>query len=309
MYTSENDPPYRIDRTVDPRSGSFGTVHKTTNNTDGDAYAVKVFHNVSWNNNRQTILREIGVLELCMHRNIVKLVEAYEVATVPDVLYVVMTPWVPVTLDDLICNPDPLRRKTFPWFAAGMESTLDCAHRLMRELADGLAYLHDLSLKHKDLKPNNILLQHATDAHRITPLITDFGVSKVFRVGGATRYTNSTYEFLSLEQLNHEESSLKSDIWQLGCCYSYMLCVASGGSRAANTLCDSYMCQLRACNIAREAEHFKKALHQLVVYHEQNRPREKRMLHMVADGMLDLNPSTRLDIDMIRDQMASLQEA
>lgn len=178
-YTSENDLPYAIDRTVEPRSGGFATVYKMRNRTSGEAYAVKVFRKMSRNKKRQIILREMRVLELCMHRNLVKLVEAYEVATIPDMLYVVMTPWVPFSLDDLVSATDTRRTITFPWFAAGMSSTLQCVRRLMHELADGLSYLHGLLIKHKDLKPDNILLQHAADAQIITPLITDFGVNKI----------------------------------------------------------------------------------------------------------------------------------
>ncbi|ERS98097.1 serine/threonine protein kinase [Sporothrix schenckii ATCC 58251] len=246
-----------------------------------------------------------------MHRNIVKLVEAYEVATIPGMMYVVITPWVPVTLDDLIDNSDERRTAKFPWFTAGTESTLQCVYRLMRGLADGLAYLHGLSIKHKDLKPDNILLQYAADGQRILPLITDMGLSKTWRTGAATLFTNSTREFLSPEQLDHQESSLKSDIWQLGCCYSWMLTTASGGWQAVKDLNNSYTSQMRSCVIAQEDRHFKKALYQVVAYRGQDQSTqyaERGMLNMVVDGMLDLNPSTRLDIGMVRKEMARLQD-
>jgi TolB-like protein/tetratricopeptide (TPR) repeat protein/tRNA A-37 threonylcarbamoyl transferase component Bud32 len=56
------------------------------------------------------------------------------------------------------------------------------ALRLIRELADGLAYAHDHGVIHRDLKPENVLLsaRHA--------MVTDFGVAKALSVAtqGAT---------------------------------------------------------------------------------------------------------------------------
>ena len=56
---------------------------------------------------------------------------------------------------------------------------LDEAVRLLRELADALAYAHGEGVIHRDLKPDNVLLSHG---HAI---VADFGVAKA--IAAATR--------------------------------------------------------------------------------------------------------------------------
>jgi serine/threonine-protein kinase len=66
------------------------------------------------------------------------------------------------------------------------------ALRLIRELADGLAYAHEHGVIHRDLKPENVLLsgKHA--------IVTDFGVAKALSVathgvtGGGDGFTGNT---------------------------------------------------------------------------------------------------------------------
>src|SRR5678815_4097238 len=57
------------------------------------------------------------------------------------------------------------------------------ALRLVREVADALAYAHDRGVMHRDLKPENVLL---SGGHAV---IADFGVAKALAsatLGGAT---------------------------------------------------------------------------------------------------------------------------
>ena len=56
---------------------------------------------------------------------------------------------------------------------------LDDAVRLLRELADALAYAHGEGVMHRDLKPDNVLLSHG---HAV---VADFGVAKA--IAAATR--------------------------------------------------------------------------------------------------------------------------
>jgi len=100
----------------------------------------------------------------------------------------------------------------------------------MYELADAVTYLHANQIKHKDIKPENILLYREGNVAEITPLITDFGVSKVFSKDALTNYTDSTRSYLAPEQLHKESSTLKADIWQLGCSFAYLLALVAGAN-------------------------------------------------------------------------------
>ena len=48
---------------------------------------------------------------------------------------------------------------------------------LMLKILDGLAYAHDNDIVHRDIKPDNIMIE----GHSKRPLITDFGVARVSR--------------------------------------------------------------------------------------------------------------------------------
>lgn len=82
-------------------------------------------------------------------------------------------------------------------------------------LAMGLAFLHEKKVRHKDIKPRNILV------HRGTVIYTDFGSS--FDSAGLThsategRPTFLTRRYSAPEVLEHEKRTSKSDVYSLGC--------------------------------------------------------------------------------------------
>ena len=59
---------------------------------------------------------------------------------------------------------------------------------LMRQIAKGLAFLHDRRIVHRDLKPDNIFVKSRPN---LVIKLGDFGLSKVFEVGAITSTMNS----------------------------------------------------------------------------------------------------------------------
>ncbi len=49
---------------------------------------------------------------------------------------------------------------------------------LMKQMASGLAYLHDRRIAHRDIKPENILLQQMQNLEFLVVKLTDFGLAK-----------------------------------------------------------------------------------------------------------------------------------
>ncbi|OAL00922.1 kinase-like protein [Phaeosphaeriaceae sp. SRC1lsM3a] len=82
-------------------------------------------------------------------------------------------------------------------------------------LTAGLAFMHDEKIRHKDVKPQNILI------HEGHVLYTDFGYSYDF--SGFTRSTTEgrpnalTKRYSSPELLMQEPRNKKSDVFSLGC--------------------------------------------------------------------------------------------
>lgn len=96
-------------------------------------------------------------------------------------MHLAISPWAPYTLHDFLHMPEALRETRCAWFQPGSVESVREIHRIMYELADAVSYLHMNDIKHKDIKPENILLHCEGNAAEITPLITDFGVRKMPR--------------------------------------------------------------------------------------------------------------------------------
>jgi len=96
------------------------------------------------------------------------------------------------------------------------------ALKIVREVADGLAYAHEHGIVHRDIKPENILLSggHA--------LIADFGIARGFRTDNETQLTVTglavgTPAYMSPEQAVGEPVDPRSDIYSLACVLYEML--------------------------------------------------------------------------------------
>src|SRR3989441_9916364 len=88
------------------------------------------------------------------------------------------------------------------------------AGRVLREVAWALAYAHSQGLVHRDVKPDNIMLEEATGR----ALVADFGIAG--QVRGAAGLDGGevigTPEFMSPEQALGEHVDGRSDMYALG---------------------------------------------------------------------------------------------
>ena len=93
---------------------------------------------------------------------------------------------------------------------------LDEVRRIVCEIADALAYAHDRGVIHRDIKPDNILLDGASGK----ALVTDFGIARAMEAG--TRLTQTgiavgTPAYMSPEQAEGvRDVDGRADIYALG---------------------------------------------------------------------------------------------
>jgi serine/threonine-protein kinase/endoribonuclease IRE1 len=92
---------------------------------------------------------------------------------------------------------------------------------LLRQLADGLAYLHSLKVVHRDLKPQNVLIDEAG-----TVKISDMGLAKKMEMltsFSGTSQASGTVGYQSPEVLLQKKQSSKMDVWGYGCVAYFVL--------------------------------------------------------------------------------------
>uniref|UniRef100_A0A1J3CRW3 non-specific serine/threonine protein kinase n=1 Tax=Noccaea caerulescens TaxID=107243 RepID=A0A1J3CRW3_NOCCA len=150
-------------------SGSYGKVVLYRSTVDGQYYAIKAFHKSHLLRLRvapsetamSDVLREVMIMKILEHPNIVNLIEVIDDPEADDfymVLEYVDGKWV----YDGSGPPGALGEKT--------------ARKYLRDIVTGLMYLHAHNVIHGDIKPDNLLVTSTG-----TVKIGDFSVSQVFK--------------------------------------------------------------------------------------------------------------------------------
>ena len=98
------------------------------------------------------------------------------------------------------------------------------ARRLLREVADALAYAHERGVVHRDIKPDNILI----DGQTSRSLVTDFGIARATTEGEsrltATGTAIGTPAYMSPEQCaGDRQLDGRSDLYSLGAVAYYAI--------------------------------------------------------------------------------------
>ena len=93
---------------------------------------------------------------------------------------------------------------------------LDVVRRILGEVCDALAYAHQRGVIHRDIKPDNILI----DADSGRALVTDFGIARAMEAGARLTVTGNavgTPTYMSPEQATGDrEVDGRSDVYSVG---------------------------------------------------------------------------------------------
>jgi len=143
---------------------------------------------------RRRFLREARIAAQCFHPNIVPI---HGVEESGDLAWFVMA-YVPgETLADRLRRVGPL--------------PADAIRRIGREVGWALSYAHERGVVHRDVKPENILLEQGTDR----ALIADFGIA--FHDGVmSSGEVAGTARFMAPEQARGEAVDGRADLYALG---------------------------------------------------------------------------------------------
>ncbi|XP_050978813.1 myosin light chain kinase 3 isoform X2 [Labeo rohita] len=193
---------YTINRQEVLGGGRFGQVHKCIENSSGLTLAAKIIKARS-PKEKEVVKNEIQVMNQLNHANLIQLYAAYESRN--DIILVLEYVDGGELFDRIIDENYKLTELDTVMF--------------IRQICEGLRYMHQMYILHLDLKPENILcVSRLTNKIKII----DFGLARKYQPREKLRVNFGTPEFLSPEVVNFDFVSFNTDMWSLGV-ITYML--------------------------------------------------------------------------------------
>ena len=188
--------------------GSFGTVYLCENKDTGDVMAAKIVDTRIQHKNLEkeikSLFTEMENLKKIKHKYIVRY---YGMLRDHNSISLLMEYVQGGTISDLISKKGALGEEVVSYFSL--------------QILEGLAYLHQNRIVHRDIKCANILL----DKHNNCKL-ADFGTSKhaqnIRSLSGCDTFCG-TIHWMSPECMQSKKYGSKSDIWSFGCTVIQML--------------------------------------------------------------------------------------
>jgi len=185
-------------------TGAFSQVRLAESKEDGQMHAIKIIDKKALRGKEDSLENEIRVLKRLDHKNVVKLLEAYESRTC---VYLVM---------ELVTGGELFDRIV----EKGSYSEKDAAD-LIKQVLSAVAYMHEEGVVHRDLKPEN-LLYYSPDADSKI-MISDFGLSKM-EESGVMATACGTPGYVAPEVLAQKPYGKAVDVWSIGVISYILLC-------------------------------------------------------------------------------------
>ncbi|XP_027646044.2 myosin light chain kinase 2, skeletal/cardiac muscle [Falco peregrinus] len=182
--------------------GKFGEVHTCTEKQTGLKLAAKVIRKQGAKD-KEMVLLEIDVMNQLNHRNLIQLYDAIE------------TPREIILFMEFVEGGELFERIIDDDYHL---TEVDCMV-FVRQICEGIRFMHHMGVLHLDLKPENILCVAAT-GHMVK--IIDFGLARRYNPQDKLKVNFGTPEFLSPEVVNYEQVSYSTDMWSMGV-ITYML--------------------------------------------------------------------------------------
>ena len=188
--------------------GAFGSVYLVKRNIDGQEYAMKRVKIIQLDEKeKENALNEIRILASLNHKNIIGYNEAF-FDEITRTLNIVME----------YADDGDLSKKIKYNLKNGLIFREDVIWDYLIQILEGINYLHENKIMHRDLKSANIFLMDDG-----TIKIGDLNVSKISEMGIAFTQIGTPY-YASPEIWMDKSYDYKSDIWSIGCII-YELCM------------------------------------------------------------------------------------
>ncbi|XP_015189268.1 PREDICTED: probable serine/threonine-protein kinase fhkE isoform X2 [Polistes dominula] len=184
--------------------GNFAIVRHCIHKATGAEYAMKIVDKYKCQGKETMLASEVAILRQVCHPNIISLVAEQETM---DQLFLVM---------ELVKGGD-----LFDAIAAATKFSEAEASVMIGHLTSALAYLHSHHIVHRDVKPENLLVEMEGSHVRCLKL-GDFGLAQIVRENLYTVCGTPTY--VAPEILAETGYGLKIDVWAAGVILYILLC-------------------------------------------------------------------------------------
>ncbi|XP_076829049.1 death-associated protein kinase 3 [Brachyhypopomus gauderio] len=221
-------------------SGQFAIVRKCREKSTRVEYAAKFIKKRRLSSSRrgvsrEEIEREVNILREIQHSNIITLHDIFENKT--DVILIL----------ELVSGGE-----LFDFLAEKESLTEEEATQFLKQILDGVHYLHSKHIAHFDLKPENIMLLDKNVPNPRIKLI-DFGIAHQIKEGNEFKNIFGTPEFVAPEIVNYEPLGLEADMWSIGV-ITYIL--LSGASPFLGETKQETLTNISAVNYDFDEEYF-----------------------------------------------------
>ncbi|XP_066538691.1 myosin light chain kinase, smooth muscle-like isoform X2 [Hoplias malabaricus] len=180
--------------------GKFGQVFRLTHKETGRVCAGK-FYRAPVSRDKEAARKEIELLKQLHHPKLVQCLGAYD--TRSEITLIM----------EYVAGGELFERIVDEHF----EHTEPNSMQYMRQILEGVLYIHRKSIVHLDLKPENIVCVNATGT---LIKIIDFGLARKLEPGRPLMVMQGTPEFVAPEVINYEPVALATDMWSIGViCY------------------------------------------------------------------------------------------
>ena len=206
--------------------GNFAKVKEVEHRETGEVFAVKALDKDPDCNAMEDLVREVQILSVLRHPNIIRLYAAYES---PKRLFLVM---------EYADGGELMKRLgDFPMNDNGTYSE-EMVRRLVRTLCSAVGFMHKSNIAHRDLKPENVLL--AGDPNNPTVKIVDLGLSRAFENSQMMRTVCGTHKYLAPEMIDCDRGERRGydkavDMWGIGMLAFIMLYGSNPFTKDAST--------------------------------------------------------------------------
>lgn len=221
-------------------SGQFAIVRKCREKSTSTEYAAKFIKKRRLSSSRrgvsrEEIEREVNILREIQHSNIITLHDIFENKT--DVILIL----------ELVSGGE-----LFDFLAEKESLSEEEATQFLKQILDGVHYLHSKNIAHFDLKPENIMLLDKNVPNPRIKLI-DFGIAHQIKEGNEFKNIFGTPEFVAPEIVNYEPLGLEADMWSIGV-ITYIL--LSGASPFLGETKQETLTNISAVNYDFDEEYF-----------------------------------------------------